>query len=72
MFVLDGPDWGIWHPDTTIVKPNFTPEQMVEMAKNAKAHHVAISFDILMYEDGSVSPASLDAIKLFGKTIRGD
>jgi len=42
------------------------------MAKNAKAHHVAISFDILMYEDGSVSPASLDAIKLFGKTIRGD
>ncbi|HEX3572041.1 MAG TPA: hypothetical protein VHU44_14580 [Acidobacteriaceae bacterium] len=72
MFVLDGPDWGVWHPDTIIAKPKLTPEQIVEMAKNAKAHHVAISFDILMYEDGSVSPASLDAIKLFGKTIRSD
>jgi len=72
MFVLDGPDWGIWHSDTTIVKPKFTSEQMVEMAKNAKAHHVAISFDILMYEDGSVAPASLDAIKLFADTIHGD
>ncbi len=72
MFVLDGPDWGIWHPDTTIVKPKFTSEQIVEMAKNAKAHHVAISFDVLMYEDGSVAPASLDAIKLFADTIHGD
>jgi hypothetical protein len=72
MFVLDGPDWGIWHPDTTIVKPKFTSEQIVEMANNAKAHHVSISFDVLMYEDGSVSPASLDAIKLFGETIHGD
>ena len=72
MFVLDGPDWGIWRPDTVIAKPKLTPEQIVEMAKNAKAHHVAISFDILMYEDGTVSPASLDAIKLFGKIVRGD
>ena len=72
MFVLDGPDWGIWRPDTTIAKPNLTPEQIVEMAKGAKAHHVALSFNLLMYEDGTVSPASLDAVKLFGKTIRGD
>ncbi len=72
MFVLDGPDWGVWRPDTVIAKPKLTAEQIIEMANNAKAHHVAISFDILMYEDGTVSPASLDAIKLFGKTIRGD
>jgi hypothetical protein len=72
MFVLDGPDWGIWRPDTVIAKPKLTEEQIVEMARDAKVHHVAISFDILMYEDGTVSPASLDAIKLFGKTIRGD
>ena len=38
----------------------------------AKAHHVALSFNLLMYEDGTVSPASLDAVKLFGKTVRGD
>jgi Alpha-L-fucosidase len=72
MFILDGPDWGIWKPDTTIAMPMFTSEQIVNMAKDAKAHHVALSFDLLMYEDGTVSPASLDAIKLFGKTVHGD
>lgn len=72
MFILDGPDWGIWHPDTKIAKPMFTSEQIVNMAKGAKAHHVALSFNLLMYEDGTVSRASLDAVKLFGKTIRGD
>jgi hypothetical protein len=72
MFILDGPDWGIWRPDTTIDKPKFTSEQMVEMAHDAKAHHVAISFDLLMYEDGTVSPASIAAVKLFGKTLQGD
>jgi hypothetical protein len=76
MFILDGagygPEWGIWRPDTTIAKPKFTSEQIVDMAKYAKAHHVALSFNLLMYEDGTVSPASLDAVKLFGKTVRGD
>ena len=72
MFILDGPDWGIWHPDTTIAKPMFTSEQIVNMAKGAKAHHVALSFNLLMYEDGTVSPASIDAVRLFGKTVRGD
>jgi hypothetical protein len=76
MFILDGagygPEWGIWRPDTSIAKPRFTSEQIVDMAKYAKAHHVALSFNLLMYEDGTVWPASLDAVKLFGKTVRGD
>lgn len=72
MFILDGPDWGIWRPDTKIAKPKLTSEQIVDMAKYARAHHVALSFNLLMYEDETVSPASLDAVRLFGKTIRGD
>jgi hypothetical protein len=72
MFILDGPDWGIWRPETTIAKPGFTSEQIVDMAKYAKAHHVTLSFNLLMYEDGNVSPASIDAVKLFGKTVRVD
>lgn len=74
MFILDGagygPEWGIWRPDTTIAKPMFTRVQIVEMAKQAKAHHLALSFNLLMYEDGSVSPASLEMVKLFGETVR--
>ncbi len=48
MFILDGagygPEWGIWRPDTTIAKPRFTSEQIVEMAKYARARHVAAQF----------------------------
>jgi hypothetical protein len=70
MFILDGPDWGIWRPDTTIAKPRFTSGQVLDMAKYAKAHHVVLSFNLLMYEDGTVSPDSLAAARLFGKSIR--
>jgi len=74
MFILDGagygPEWGIWRPDTAIAKPRYTSEQIVKMAKNAKVRNVALSFDLLMYEDGAVSQASLDAVRLFGKTAR--
>jgi Alpha-L-fucosidase len=76
MFILDGagygPEWGVWRPDTPIAKPKLTSEEIFEMATNAKAHHVALSFNLLMYEDGTVSPASLDVVKLFGKNIRGN
>jgi hypothetical protein len=30
---------------TSIAKPSFTSEQIVDMAKYAKAHHVALSFN---------------------------
>lgn len=74
MFILDGagygPEWGIWQPDTTIAKPLYTAEQIIRMAKNAKEHKVPLSFNLLMYEDGSVSPESLEAVRLFGKTLR--
>ena len=76
MFILDGagygPEWGIWRPETMIAKPTFTSEQIVDMAKDAKAHHAALSFNLLMYEDGTVSPASLDVVKLYGRAVRGD
>ena len=76
MFILDGagygPEWGIWRPETMIAKPTFTSEQIVDMAKDAKAHHAALSFNLLMYEDGTVSPASLDVVELYGRAVRGD
>lgn len=75
MFILDGAgygaEWGIWQPDTVIAKPRYTPEQIIRMAQYSKEHRVALSFNLLMYEDGTVSPASLETVRLFGKTLRG-
>ena len=76
MFILDGagygPEWGIWRPDTSIAKPKLTSEQILDMATKTTEHHVPLSFNLLMYEDGAVSPASIEAIKLFGKKLRGN
>ncbi len=48
----------------------FRSEKIVSMAKYAKARHLALSFNLLMYEDGTVSPDSLEAVRLFGETAR--
>jgi hypothetical protein len=76
MFILDGADyggeWGIWKPDTVIAKPNYTSEQIIRMAQYAKEHKVALSFNLLMYEDGTVSPDSLEAVRQFGRAERGE
>ena len=71
MFVLDGPDWGINHPDTKINKPCRTSRQAVELVRKASARGQTLSFNLLMYEDGSVSPDSLEVIRAVRKAIRG-
>ena len=71
MFVLDGPDWGINHPDTRINQPAFSAEQAVGLVRRAAERGQTLSFNLLMYEDGSVSPASLDVLRAVRKAVRG-
>lgn len=71
MDILDGPDWGIWKPKTKINSPRFSKEQIASLVKNAAGQKKALSFDLLMYEDGSVSPESLDVLRSLRMEIRG-
>jgi len=71
MDILDGPDWGIWKPETIIQPPRFTDEQIADLVKNAAVQRKALSFNLLMYEDGSVSPQSLERMRTVRKIIRG-
>jgi hypothetical protein len=71
MFILDGPDWGINHPDTKIDPPTFSAEEATEMVRAAAERGQTLSFNLLMYEDGSVSPASLEVLRALRKAIRG-
>lgn len=68
-FVLDGPDWGIRRPDTVINAPRFDHDQLVEIAANTREKRITLSFNLLMYEDGTVSQESLDALKVVRETI---
>jgi hypothetical protein len=70
-FPLDGPNWGVYKPETKITGPFFTPGDAVAMVRDASARGQALSFNLLMYEDGSVSPKSLDVMRAVRKAIRG-
>lgn len=69
-FILDGPDWGIWRADTVIAPPKFSKEQAIAMALNAAARNQALSWDLLMYQDGSMSDESLALMRAVGNAVR--
>ena len=70
-FVFDGPDWGIYQAETKINPPEYTREQITEVVNNALERKLALSFNLLMYEDGSVSPESLEMMKYVRTIVRG-
>ncbi len=70
-FIFDGPGWGIHTPDITINPPRFDYDDLVKIAKNAGDKKIALSYNILIYEDGTVSQKSLDALKTVKKVIQG-
>ena len=70
-FPLDGPDWGVYQPETKITGPFFTPDHAVAMVRDASGRGQALSFNLLMYEDGSVKQKSLAVLRAVRKAIRG-
>jgi hypothetical protein len=70
-FILDGPDWGVWQPDTIINPPQFTNAQIISFVEEAVARKIVLSFCLLMYEDGTFSERSLEAMRLVRKVARG-
>jgi hypothetical protein len=70
-FVLDGPDWGVFRPDTIIQPPQFNHDQLVSMVEEAVARKIVLSFCLLMYEDGTFSEKSLEAMRVVRSIARG-
>jgi hypothetical protein len=69
-FQVDGPDWGINRPDTVIQPPHLTAEKAVPIALDAAERDIALSWNMLMYDDGSVSDASLKLLQQVGQEVR--
>ena len=67
-FIIDGPDWGICRAETKINSPRYSKDEVKTLVNNATERKLALAFNLLMYEDGSVSPASLEMMQ-YVKTI---
>ena len=61
----------MFQPDTVIRPPQFTNEQITSFVEEAVARKIVLSFCLLMYEDGTFSEKSLDAMRLVRKVARG-
>jgi hypothetical protein len=69
-FQVDAPDWGVNHSETVIRAPHFTRERGIQMALEAAERNEALSWNLLMYDDGSVSPESLEVLRAAGAAVR--
>lgn len=62
MLIFDGPDWGIWRPDT-VINPPKSAEYWQDRINIAKKTKHPISFTILMYEDGTIGEKTEAVLK---------
>jgi hypothetical protein len=61
MFKMEN-DWGVHSEDQAIIT-SITAENAVSYVENAKAYNVPLSFNMMMWEDGTVSQDSLDVLE---------
>ena len=69
MFTMEpytgGADWGIKAPNQVIGDPWVTSQQLTNWVNDASSRNVPLSINFMMYEDGSMSPKSLEVISDF-------
>ena len=53
-----------------IQPPHFNPEEAVQIAMDGAERDIALSWNLLMYDDGSVSNASLKLLQQVGQAVR--
>lgn len=63
--------WGHIEPNSDIAPPRYTAEQLIDMVKDGISRRNPLSINMEMYEDGSVSPASLEMMRRVRANIRG-
>lgn len=55
--------WGHIDKNTTIAPPEYSAEELVERIRHARKNRYPLSINLEMYEDGSVSPKSLEVLR---------
>ncbi len=63
MIVMDGPDWGIFRPDTKISDPKGIVNDWQQKVDEAKAIKHPLTLTVLMYEDGTIGEATEAILK---------
>ncbi len=68
-FVLEK-NWGHIEQDSPIGSPKYTLEKLTEMIQFAQSNRYPLSINLEMYEDGSVSPESIQLLRRIKAVVR--
>ena len=71
LLYLDG-GWSHRLPDTDIPAPLFFTHTLVDYVKACIARKVVVSLNLYIYQDGAVSPATLEQLQVLRREIRGE
>lgn len=69
MFTMEN-DWGV-HLQNQAITTSVTSKQAIDRVKAASARKVALSFNLMMYEDGTMAEASLAVLNHLRQAVRG-
>ena len=69
MFTMDS-DWGVHSQNTTITTSGVTSSAAIGWATSAVSRNVPISFDLMMYEDGTVNANDLAILNDVRQSVR--
>ena len=64
--------WGHYEPDTDIRAPLFMTHTLVDYVKACIARKVVASLNLGIYQDGTISPATLEQMQVLRRAIRGE
>lgn len=65
-------DWAIWQRDAAITDPLISENEIRRMARLAVRNRFALTFNIMMYEDGTVSERSLSRLDLMKECVSAE
>ena len=69
MIMVDGPDWGIWQPET-VITTMLSPGEALQIVRPMMERGQVLTLNLNMYEDGSISPQSRKVMETVRKEIR--
>jgi alpha-L-fucosidase len=68
---LDFRGWIHTKRNTEIPKPLYSDEEVIAFVRTCNSHQAPMTFNVGIYQDGTVAPASIEQLRRLGTSLRG-
>jgi len=68
---LDFRGWIHTKRNTEIPKPLYSDEEIIAFVRTCNAHQAPMTFNVGVYQDGTMAEASVEQLRRLGASLRG-